>query len=249
VKQILPRVGCVGLIVLGFVPDALSGQEVIDEIQVTATRRAANVDEVSAAMTIIPLEEIVSVKVVTDSIMGRPGVFMQQTTPGQGATIIRGLKGSEVLHLVDGMRLNNAIFRNAPTQYMALVAPGTLERIEIVRGASASLYGSDAVGGVIQALSRFPSFDSIGSHGEAFLGFDTADLAKIVRASAEFGDEKLATLVAGEYLNTGNRKTGTGKRIGPSGYENKGGRVAVVLTPHSGQTLLFDLQVSTQPVT
>ena len=55
---------------------------------------------------------------------GSPGVFLQQTTPGQGAAIIRGLKGSEVLHLVDGFRLNNAIFRNAPTQYLALVAPG-----------------------------------------------------------------------------------------------------------------------------
>ena len=38
------------------------------------------------------------------------GVFLQQTTPGQGAAIVRGLKGSSILHLVDGMRLNNAIF-------------------------------------------------------------------------------------------------------------------------------------------
>ena len=248
-KQILKSLGCAGVVIFGSSSEAFSGQEEIDEIQVTATRRVVSVDDVSAPITIIPSEDITSAKVLTDSIVGRPGVFMQQTTPGQGAAIIRGLKGSEVLHLVDGIRLNNAIFRNAPTQYMALVAPGTLEKIEIVRGASASLYGSDAVGGVVQALSHFPSFDSAGSHGNVFLGFDTADLAKIVRASAEFGNEKVATLISGEYLKTGNRKTGDGTRAGPSSYESKAGRVAAVLKPDNSQTLLFDLQISTQPMT
>ena len=99
---------------------------------------------------IITSEEIVGGNLLTDALALKPGVFVQQTTPGQGAPIVRGLKGSEVLHLVDGMRLNNAIFRNAPTQYFSLISPGTLERIEVVRGASTSLYGSDAVGGVVR---------------------------------------------------------------------------------------------------
>ncbi|MDH3441842.1 MAG: TonB-dependent receptor plug domain-containing protein, partial [Gammaproteobacteria bacterium] len=116
--------------------------EPIEEIQVTATRRPADISEVSAALTVVTSDEIGRAKLMTDALAAKPGVFLQQTTPGQGAAIIRGLKGSEVLHLVDGMRLNNAIFRNAPTQYMALVAPGTVDRIEVVRGAPASLYGS-----------------------------------------------------------------------------------------------------------
>ena len=132
----------------------------IEEIQVTATRRPMRTSEVSASLSIVGNDELVAAKLLTDVLAMQPGVFLQQTTPGQGAAIVRGLKGSEVLHLVDGMRLNNAIFRNAPTQYMALVAPGTLERIEVVRGAPASLYGSDAVGGVVQAISRIPSFES-----------------------------------------------------------------------------------------
>jgi outer membrane receptor protein involved in Fe transport len=241
-----PRVVVAGLL-LWTLPAA--GQETIDEIQVTATRRPAAVREVSAALTVVTAEEIARAKLVTDSLAARPGVFVQQTTPGQGAAIIRGLKGSEVLHLVDGMRLNNAIFRNAPTQYLALVAPGSIERVEVLRGAPASLYGSDAVGGVVQAVSRIPAFETAGSRFDALLAFDTADQARTVRAAAEFGDESLAALVSGEYLETGNRRVGGGSRVVPSAYDAKGARIAVSATPSATKRWLFDLQYAEQPMT
>ena len=228
---------------------AAQDDEAIEEIQVTATRRPADVSDISAALTMVTAEEIARAKLMTDALAAKPGVFLQQTTPGQGAAIIRGLKGSEVLHIVDGMRLNNAIFRNAPTQYMALVAPGTLDRIEVVRGAPASLYGSDAVGGVVQALSRMPRFDTPGHRGDAFLAFDTADLAKILRGSVEFGDQHLAALVSGEYLETGDRRVGGGDRIAPSGYESKGGRLAVLSSQTETESWLFDFQFARQPMT
>jgi outer membrane receptor protein involved in Fe transport len=226
-----------------------AGQEPIEEIQVTATRRPAAVSEVSAALTVVSAGEIARAKLVTDALAARPGVFLQQTTPGQGAAIIRGLKGSEVLHLVDGMRLNNAIFRNAPTQYMALVAPGSIDRVEVVRGAPASLYGSDAVGGVVHALSRIPAFDMAGARFDATLAFDTADQARMVRAAAEFGDESLAALFSGEYLETGNRRVGGGDRVVPSAYDARGARIAVSATPTDTERWLFDLQFAEQPMT
>ena len=223
--------------------------ETVDEIQVTATRRPTAANNVSAALTLIPGEKIHNSKLATDALLMEPGLFLQQTTPGQGAAIIRGLKGSEVLHLVDGFRLNNAIFRNAPTQYLALVAPGTVQRIEVLRGAPASLYGSDAVGGVVQVLSRVPSFDAPGSRGSASLAFDTADLSKIVRASYETGNERVAGLISGETLNTGNRRIGGGQRVGPSGYESNGARIALSATPNDTGSWLFDLQFARQPAT
>jgi outer membrane receptor protein involved in Fe transport len=241
-----PRVLVAGLLVWTL---SAAGQETIEEIQVTATRRPAAVREVSAALTVVTAEEIARAKLATDSLAARPGIFVQQTTPGQGAAIIRGLKGSEVLHLVDGMRLNNAIFRNAPTQYLALVAPGSIERVEVLRGAPASLYGSDAVGGVVQAVSRIPAFDTAGTRFDALLAFDTADQARTVRAAAEFGDESLAALVSGEYLETGNRRVGGGERIVPSAYDARGARVAVSATPSVTERWLFDLQYAEQPMT
>ena len=199
-------------LVLATLPALAQENEAIDEIQVTATRRLIDTEDVFAALTLVPGENIRNSKLTTDALKMQPGVYLQQTTPGQGAAIIRGLKGSEVLHLVDGFRLNNAIFRNAPTQYLALVAPGGVDRIEVVRGAPASLYGSDAVGGVVQVLSHIPSFDSSGSRGSAFLGFDSADLGKIIRASHEMGNERVAGLISGEYLDTGNRRIGGGHK-------------------------------------
>jgi len=229
----------------------LHGQQVeaIDEIQVTATRRPSAVRDVAAAVTLVPQEKIEHGLLTTDALLAEPGIFLQQTTPGQGAAIIRGLKGSEVLHLVDGLRLNNAIFRNAPTQYLALVAPGTVDRIEVVRGAPASLYGSDAVGGVVQVLTRVPEFASAGSRGAASLAFDTADLAKIVRGSYEAGNERIAGLISGEYLETGDRRIGGGERIGPSAYTSKGARIAVSATPDEVSSWLVDLQFARQPAT
>ena len=234
---------------LAAAPAVAQDDEIIDEIQVTATRRLISTENVSAALTLVPGEKIQNSKLTTDALMMEPGIFLQQTTPGQGAAIIRGLKGSEVLHLVDGFRLNNAIFRNAPTQYLALVAPGGVDRIEVVRGASASLYGSDAVGGVVQVLSRIPSFESSGSRVSAFLGYDTADLGKIIRASYEMGNEQVAGLISGEYLHTGNRRIGGGQRVGPSAYESKGARIAVSTTPDDTSSWLFDLQFARQPST
>ena len=230
-------------------PAFAQDDERIDEIQVTATRRPTSTETVSAALTAVSTEKIESSKLTTDALMMEPGIFLQQTTPGQGAAIVRGLKGSEVLHLVDGFRLNNAIFRNAPTQYLALVAPGGVERIEVVRGAQASLYGSDAVGGVVQVLSRVPSFDAPGSRGSAYLAYDTADLGKIIRGSFESGNERLAGLISAEYLDTGNRRIGGGQRVAPSAYESKGARIAVSATPDELNSWLFDLQYARQPST
>lgn len=231
------------------VPAFAQDDESIDEIQVTATRRPADIDSVSSALTLVTGDKIREQKLTTDALLMEPGIFLQQTTPGQGAAIIRGLKGSEVLHLVDGFRLNNAIFRNAPTQYLALVAPGGVERIEVVRGAPASLYGSDAVGGVVQVLSRVPAFDTAGASGSAYLGYDTADLGKIIRATYETGNARLASLISAEYLDIGNRRIGGGGRIAPTAYTAKGVRFAVSATPDDTNSWFMDLQLARQPST
>jgi len=223
----------------------------IDEVVVTATRRAISSEQVSSGLTVVSRERLEAKKLITDALASSVGVFLQQTTPGQGAAIIRGLKGSSILHLVDGMRLNNAIFRSAPTQYFSLVPVTAVERVELLRGTPTSLYGNDAVGGVVQLVTRVPKFESSETlmRGEVFTSFDTAELGKTARATLDIGNSSLASSFSAEYLRTGNRRTGSGDRIGPSGYESKAARWALSAAPSDNRSWLFDVQYLEQPET
>ncbi len=223
----------------------------IDEVVVTATRRAISSEQVSSGLTVVSREHFEAQKLITDALASNVGVFLQQTTPGQGAAIIRGLKGSSILHLVDGMRLNNAIFRSAPTQYFSLVPVTAIERVEVLRGTPTSLYGNDAVGGVVQLVTRVPKFDSSETQvrGEVYTAFDTAELGKIVRATLDIGTSALASSFSAEYLKTGDRRTGSGERISPTGYESKAARWVLSATPTDNRSWLFDVQYLEQPET
>ncbi len=223
----------------------------LDEVVVSAVRRDVPVSTVPAAISVVGADEVRTGLLVTDALANAAGVFVQQTTPGQGAAILRGLKGSAILHLVDGLRLNNAIFRDAPTQYLSLVPVTAVERIEALRGTPASLYGSDAVGGIINVVTRVPRFELIDSQtgGDLYAAFDSADLARTVRGTFDVGNRFVATSVSLERLETGNRRIGDGERISPSGYKSRGGRLAMSVTPDDRHAWLFDVHYLEQPET
>lgn len=223
----------------------------IDEVVVTATRRAVSSEQVSSGLTLVGEERIQTEKLITDALASNVGVFLQQTTPGQGAPIIRGLKGSSLLHLVDGMRLNNAIFRSAPTQYFSLVPVTAVQRVEVLRGTPTSLYGNDAVGGVVQLVTHVPKFDAARTQvrGKLFTSFDAADLGKTARATIDVGNSRLASSLSAEYLKTGDRRTGSGERIGPGGYTSKAARWALSATPMDKHSWFVDLHYLEQPET
>lgn len=237
-----------GILVCG---DVLAEQERFDEILVTATRRTVSIAEVSSGLTLVDGESVRDRKLVTDALDVEVGAYLQQTTPGQGAAIIRGLKGSAILHLVDGMRLNNAIFRSAPTQYFALVPTAAVERIEVLRGTPASLYGSDAVGGVVQLVTRVPRFESVRPEyrGELYAAYDTAELGRMLSGTIDVGNRRIATTISADFLETGDRRTGSGDRVGPSGYESRALRWALAGTLDENRSWLFDAHYLEQPDT
>lgn len=91
-----------------------------------------------------------------DAMRGQPGVYTQRTAAGQASPFIRGMTGKQVLLLVDGIRFSNAAFRSGPNQYFASLDPMFAERIEIIRGPYSVLYGSDALGGAVNVITRRP---------------------------------------------------------------------------------------------
>jgi outer membrane receptor protein involved in Fe transport len=242
----------VALAAISGAPDELpADEEAIEEIAVLATRRAVNLGDLSSAISTTGRNAVLDGKLVTDALADVAGVTLQQTTPGQGAAIVRGLKGSAILHLVDGMRLNNAMFRTAPTPWFALVPTTSVERVEVVRGTPASLYGSDAVGGVIQSVSRLPEFDTdtMGYGGDIIVGLDSAELQQSIRATLDAGTRQLAGSVSAEYLATGNRRVGGGDRIGPSDYSSRAVRAVLHGSPTATRSWFVDLHFLEQPET
>ena len=129
---------------------------------------------------------------------GSPGILVQQTSPSQVSPFLRGLTGYHVLNLVDGIRFNNTTFRSGPNQYLALIDPSQVQRLESALGPSSSQYGSDSLGGTIQVVTReagFATSDRLQIHGE-WNGFGaTADASARTGGHLSIGNARLATVL------------------------------------------------------
>lgn len=225
----------------------------LEKFRVTSTRRTTGALDVSEALTLISQAEITrrAPDVLAEALRGQVGTFFQQTTPGQGLPIIRGLKGSEVLHLVDGMRLNNAFFRNAPNQYLGLVDAYSISQVEVIRGSAPALHGADAMGGVVSVITKEPQFIGAEWQSQARLygSADSVDQALIGRAEA-------ATGTAGNVLSGGvtwqdrdDRTIGGGETVSPTGYRSQAADLKWRVQVADTGELMLSGQVLEQPST
>ena len=225
----------------------------LEVIQVTATRRPESTFNVPVATSVVGFEAIraAAPQTVMDLLRGRAGTYVQQTTAGQGVVIVRGLKGSEVLQLVDGFRLNNAIFRNAPNQYVALVDSQMLEQLEIVRGPMSALYGSDAMGGTVQMLSEEPAFADAAWSARGTLRsiYGSADDSTLSRVAAAAGHRGFAISGGGTYQSVGDRRTGGGETLPYTSYSARAADLKLRGVVSAGHELMASAQYSEQPKT
>jgi vitamin B12 transporter len=137
-----------------------SGAENLGSVIVTATRTAITADEALSSVTVITRADIERLQPlsVQDLLTGLPGVsFANSGGLGQQTSLfMRGSNSSHTLVLIDGVRIGSvgnglAAFEQLPVEQ--------IERIEVVRGPRSSLYGADAIGGVIQIFTRHGSRD------------------------------------------------------------------------------------------
>ena len=94
-----------------------------------------------------------------DALRYEPGVFVQQTAHSQASPYVRGVTGQQTLMAFDGIRLNNATFRQGPNQYFFTVDSRTIRKLEVVRGSSSTRWGSDAIGGAFLTTPLDPTLD------------------------------------------------------------------------------------------
>ena len=150
------------------------------------------------------------------------GLFIQKTNHGGGSPFIRGLTGNQTLVLVDGIRLNNAIFRYGPNQYTNSIDPFTIDNIEVVKGTGSAQYGSDAIGGIINIITGKPTFstDKANTSGNAIARYVTGGMEKTLRLSGKHLAQKSGIQAGLSIRNFGDLIGGdTTNKQTPSGYK------------------------------
>lgn len=158
-------------------------------IVVTPTRTEKDPLDVPYSTDLVSAEDLQrrSYRTVPQALRDVTGVMIQETAPGHGSPYIRGFTSYRNLFLIDGIRLNNSVFRPGPNQYWNTIDAWSLERLEIVKGPGSVLYGTDAIGGTVNAITRGsrarpgPNFHA---EGQTFLRYSSAEDS--IQARGEF---------------------------------------------------------------
>jgi hemoglobin/transferrin/lactoferrin receptor protein len=130
-----------------------------------------------------------------DLLQNSGKVFVQKSQLGGGSPMIRGFSTNRLLITVDGIRMNNAIFRGGNIQNVISIDPFTIGRTEVIFGPGSVIYGSDAIGGVMNFYTQKPLFsttDSLIFSGNASYRFATANNENTIHADLNFGKRKWA---------------------------------------------------------
>jgi hemoglobin/transferrin/lactoferrin receptor protein len=165
---------------------------------------------------------------VGDLLINSGNVFVQKSQQGGSSPVLRGFEASRVLIIVDGIRLNNAIYRAGHLQNVITVDQNMLERVEVMYGPSSTLYGSDALGGVVHLRSKSPklsSNDKLLAAGSAFTRYSTANDEKTMHVDLSLGGKKMAWLQSYNYSYFGDMKMGNNY---PDKYPSFGRRDSLI---------------------
>jgi hemoglobin/transferrin/lactoferrin receptor protein len=145
-----------------------------------------------------------------DILLETGNVMVQKSQGGGGSPIIRGFEANKILLVVDGVRMNNAIYRSGHLQNAITIDPNILERVEILYGPSSTIYGSDALGGVIHYYTRNPVLDTLKT--EAYMQFSTANRGKIVHANLNMGSSRVANITSITISDYGDIRSGRSRK-------------------------------------
>jgi hemoglobin/transferrin/lactoferrin receptor protein len=178
------------------------------EVTVTGTPgRIESTQGAAQSVVVIGADELErrAKSVVAQAAEGSPGVHLQRTSSTISGIFVRGLTGNKVNVFVDGVRFSNSAARGGINTFLNLIDPTSLESVEILRGPSSAQFGSDALGGSVQFLTRAPAL-SAGApafHARTSTFFNSADAGFGTNLSISYAAKKfgLVTNVAGRRTN------------------------------------------------
>lgn len=206
------------LVILTLSPEEQSLEEVILSVARNPTSRK----QIAEKVAVISKQEIELQRPSTGAelVSLSPGIRIQESQGGGGSPVIRGFEANRILLVVDGVRMNNAIYRSGHLQNAITINPNIIERVEIVYGSSSVGYGSDALGGVIHYYTKSPRLNSDQKITTSLTSdFSSAKNSFINSLTSELSFKKLAALINVSYSDFGDIKIGKNRS---HGYENWG---------------------------
>ncbi|MFY7816792.1 MAG: TonB-dependent receptor plug domain-containing protein [Akkermansiaceae bacterium] len=160
---------------LSCIPGSANGQDFLEPIVVTATRGKSKESDTAYTSTYMGQDFLQQNfrRNIPDALNFTPGVLSQKTTYGHGSPFIRGQTGRGNLLMFDGIRLNNSTWRGGPVQYWNTIDAYAIDHFELVKSQGSVPYGSDAIGGTLNAFSKTTGFreeaeGKFYTHGSAY---------------------------------------------------------------------------------
>lgn len=191
-----------------------------DAVVVSASKWNQNIDDIpNKVVSITPSDNILQNNQTAADMLGATGaVFVQKSQLGGGSPMIRGFATNRLLYSVDGVRMNNAIFRGGNIQNVISLDPFSLERTEVLFGPGSVIYGSDAIGAVMSFKTMDPELsftDNTLIKGKAVMRYSTANSEKTAHFDINVGWKKWALLTSFSAMDFGDLKMGS---HGPNEY-------------------------------
>ncbi|MDO1502339.1 TonB-dependent receptor [Winogradskyella maritima] len=153
-----------------------------------------------------------------DLLEGTGNIFIQKSQLGGGSPIIRGFSTNRLLITVDGVRMNNAIFRGGNLQNVISIDPFSIQNTEVTLGAGSVVYGSDAIGGVMSFYTKKPQLsykDELFFSANGLLRYSTANSETTGHLDFNLGYKKWAFLTSVSYTSFDDLRMGS---HGPDAY-------------------------------
>jgi hemoglobin/transferrin/lactoferrin receptor protein len=196
--------------------------EFLNEVFLSASKAKEKTTRIAEQIAIVSNKDIQnSTSQTTADILAEvPGIKIQKTQFGGGSPVLRGMEANRILLVVDGVRMNNAIYRKGHLQNSITISPNLLERIEVIFGPSSVVYGSDALGGVIHYYTRTPKTSEKTNINTEFLSrLSSVNEEFTVQFGIEAQMKKVATYTSISFSRFGDLKIGESR---PHGFQEWG---------------------------
>ncbi len=184
----------------------------MEEFVVSAVKGREKKEETPYMIDVLGPEQLQTTAYQTsaDILLESGNVMVQKSQGGGGSPILRGFEANKILLVVDGVRMNNAIYRSGHLQNSITIDNSILDRVEILFGPSTIIYGSDALGGVIHYYTRDPEYNA--THASAYGQFSTANLGKIIHGDFNIGKKKIANTTSLTFSDFGDIRSGENRK-------------------------------------